>query len=309
MNNIENKNEKLRPGQKIKMISYDELCGGPASDIVSAEQMISIDKIDDFKNHPFKVIDDEKMNELVESIAENGILSPVIVRSKEDGRYELISGHRRCHAAVRAGLTEIPALIKELDDEEATVLMVDANIQREEILPSERAKSLQMKIDALNKMMMYGTRKGNRSRDMAGEEAGLSGRQVQNYLKLNNLIPEFMDMVDSKKIQMVLGTELASMRSEIQTWIYEYVKIGSPINMELVRKLRQVDETEGLDEKVVGYILKEDDFKQKARKITISERKLNHYFPEFYSVEDMETVLYQLLDQWKRNQEREANNE
>lgn len=297
-----------RPGLGIKLTSYDELCGGPSSD-TSSEKMISVDLIDDFKNHPFKVIDDEKMNELVDSIAENGILSPVIVRSKGDGRYELISGHRRRHAAVKAGLTEIPVLIKELGDEEATVLMVDANIQREEILPSERAKSLQMKIDALNKMMMYGTRNGSRSRDMAGEEAGLSGRQVQNYLRLNNLIPEFMDMVDSKKIQMVLGTELASMRSEIQTWIYEYVKNGSPINMDLVRKLRQVDETEGLDEKVVGYILNEDDYKPKARKITITEKKLNEYFPAFYSVKDMEGVVYQLLDQWKRSQEREDNNE
>ena len=309
MSNTEKKNEKLRPGQKIKMLSYDELCGGSGAESVSAEKMISVDLIDDFKNHPFKVVDDEKMDELVESISENGILSPVIVRPKEDGRYELISGHRRRHAAVRAGLNEIPVLIKDIGDNEATVLMVDANIQREEILPSERAKSLQMKMDALNKIMMYGSRKGNRSRDMAGEEIGLSGRQVQNYLKLNNLIPEFLDMVDSKKIQMVLGTELASMRAEIQQWIYGYVENGSSINMDLVRRLRQVDETEGLDEKVVGYILNEDDYKPKARKIVITEKKLNEYFPEFYSVKDMEGVVYQLLDQWKRSQEREADNE
>lgn len=299
-----NNTEKKRPGQKIKMTSYDELCGGSDNAAISTgEIFIDIDKIDDFKNHPFKVLDDNKMDELVESISENGILSPVIVREKVDGRYELISGHRRRHAAVRAGLSQVPAIVKNLDDDEATILMVDANIQREEILPSERAKSLKMKMDALAKIKASGKILGNKKRELVGEEAGMSGRQVQRYLNLNNLLPEYLDMIDNKHMQMSVGLELASMRIDVQKWIYGFISVGSPINSELIKRLKQVDETEGLDEKVVGYILNEQDYKPKAKKITIAERKLNEYFPPYYSIKDMESVVYQLLEQWKRSQE------
>ena len=164
---------------------------------------IPIEKLHTFINHPFKVLDDEKMDELVESIRENGILSPVVVRPLDDG-YELISGHRRTHAAKRAGLTSVPAVIRDLSDDEATVLMVDANIQREEILPSERAHSLKMKIDAINRLYRHGDRKCVRSRDIAGDEAGLSGRQVQRYLNLNDLNQGFLDMVDDQDRKSVV---------------------------------------------------------------------------------------------------------
>ena len=161
--------------------SLDEiLMDGGLKEKINRDEIkeIPIDKLRPFKNHPFKVIDDDKMDELVESIRDNGIMSPVIVRPSGD-MYELISGHRRTHAAVRAGLSAVPAVIRDLNDDEATVLMVDANIQREFLYPSERAKSLKMKIDSLNNLMKYGARKGVRSRDIAGKDAGITGRQVQ----------------------------------------------------------------------------------------------------------------------------------
>ena len=294
--------DKKRPGQRIKLTSYDELCG-IKEEKAAGEVLIDINQIDDFKNHPFKVIDDEKMDELVESIINNGILSPVIVRNKADGRYELISGHRRRHAAKRAGYTQLPAIIKNYDDEEATVLMVDANIQREEILPSERAKSLKMKMDALAMQKAKGKKFGDKKRELVGADAGLSGRQVQRYLCLNNLCPEILDMIDDKKMQMMVGVEISSLRNEVQQWVYNYISLGVPINLDLVKRLKQVDETEGLDEKVVGYILSEQEYKAKAKRITISETKLNNYFPGYYSVKDMEGVIYQLLEQWKKSQE------
>lgn len=269
---------------------------------------IPIEKLHSFVNHPFKVLDDEKMNELVESIKENGILSPVVVRPIEDG-YELISGHRRTHAAKIAGFVAVPAVIRDLNDEEATVLMVDANIQREEILPSERAHSLKMKIDALNRMVKRGDRQGKKNRDLAGEEAGLSGRQVQRYLNLNDLNQGFLDMVDDKKIQMGLGLEIASMRPEVQQWIFDFVAMGSVINSDIISKLKRVDETEGLDEDVINYILNEQEQKPKSRKITLSERKLNKYFSEMYTIEEIESILYNLLDQWKRTIEGEYSDE
>ena len=269
---------------------------------------IPIEKLHTFINHPFKVLDDEKMDELVESIRENGILSPVVVRPLDDG-YELISGHRRTHAAKRAGLTSVPAVIRNLSDDEATVLMVDANIQREEILPSERAHSLKMKIDAINRLYKHGDRKCVRSRDIAGDEAGLSGRQVQRYLNLNDLNQGFLDMVDDKRIQMTLGLEIASMRPEVQQWLYGAVEMGSVINSDIIKHLKQVDETEGLDEDVINYILNEQEQKPKGRKIILSERKLNKYFSDMYEIEEIETILYSLLDRWKRTMEGENSNE
>ncbi len=269
---------------------------------------IPIEKLHTFINHPFKVQDDEKMDELVESIRENGILSPVVVRPLDDG-YELISGHRRTHAAKRAGLASVPAVIRDLSDDEATVLMVDANIQREEILPSERAHSLKMKIDAINRLYKHGDRKCVRSRDIAGDEAGLSGRQVQRYLNLNDLNQGFLDMVDDKRIQMTLGLEIASMRPEVQQWVYEAVEMGSVINSDIIRHLKQVDETEGLDEDVINYILNEQEQKPKGRKIILSERKLNKYFSDIYEIEEIETILYSLLDRWKRTMEGENSDE
>lgn len=285
--------------------SFDDmLLDGGLNEKVSKDEikMIPIDTLRSFKNHPFKVIDDDKMTELVESIRENGIMAPVIVRPIGKG-YELISGHRRSHAAKRAGLKEVPAVIREMSDDEATVLMVDANIQREEILPSERARSLRMKIDSLNNLKKYGMRNGEKTRDIAGKEAGISGRQVQKYLNLNSLLPELLDLLDEKKIVINMATAIAGLRPEVQRWVYEHVSIGGPIRADVISELKQIDEEDGLTQDVADYILNKDVFKEKPKKVVISSNKLDEFFPPYYSQEDMEGVIYHLLEQWRKSQE------
>ena len=248
------------------------------------------------------MLDGEKMDELVESIKENGILSPVVVRPMDDG-YEIISGHRRTHAAKRASLITVPAVIRELSDEEATILMVDANIQREFQYPSERAKSLKMKMDAMVRLHKWGELNGNRNRELVGEGANMSGRSVQRYLSLNSLIPDLLELVDEKKIVLGLALEICGLRDEVQDWLYEFVVLGGTLTNPLIQRLKTVDETEGLTREVADYILNEANYKKKARKLTISEKKLDRYFPEHFEIADIEGVIFMLLEQWKRSQE------
>ena len=262
---------------------------------------IPISQLKAFVNHPFKVLDDERMDELVESIATQGIMSPVVVRPK-NGYYELISGHRRTHAAMRAGLAEVPAVIREMDDEEATVMMVDANIQREFLLPSERAHSLRMKMDAMARIRARGENLGNRARDLIGEQSGMSGRTVQRYLSLNQLLPELMQMVDDKKIVMNVALELTGFDGEVQGWILEYLQMGGSLNVEMLRKIKDASETREVTMNLVDEILNEHYHKPKSRKLVISEKKLLKYFEPYYTIDDIEEVVYLLLDQWKRNQ-------
>ena len=269
---------------------------------------IPIEKLHSFINHPFKVLDDEKMDELVESIKENGILSPVVVRTMDDG-YELISGHRRTHAARKAGLTHVPAVVRNLNDEEATILMVDANIQREFQYPSERAKSLKMKMDAMARLRAKKGALGNHSRELIGHDANMSGRTVQRYVALNALIPDLLDMVDEKKIVMGTALDICTVREEVQDWIYEFIALGGTITPSLVRRLREADETEGLTHEVADYILNEENYKKKARKITISETKLNKYFPSYFEIKDIEGVIFMLLDRWANDRRGDAADE
>lgn len=220
-----------RVAGKIKLQSVDELLGVPE---IAGTQEIEIGRIHAFPNHPFKVLDDEKMDTLVDSIRENGILNPVIVRPDNSGDYEMISGHRRLHAAGIAGLKKVPAIVKEMSDDEAIINMVDANIQREEILPSERAFSLKMKMDAMRRqgarVDVEGTcgndchKLGMKTADIVGDTVGLKGRQVRNYVRLTYLSPELLEMVDQKKIQFVIAVDLSYLDEQIQKWVYEYIK-------------------------------------------------------------------------------------
>ena len=197
---------KNRSGEKIKLASIDELLG-----VVNEESAmeIEISKIHPFKNHPFKVLDDEKMQDLVESVKINGVLTPVLLRMDENEEYEMVSGHRRMHAAQLAGLTTIPAIVRELSDDDAIVAMVDANIQREELLPSEKAFAYKMKLAAMKRQA--GRPKSNSgqndqnligtvSRDVLAEQVGESSKQIQRYIRLTELIPELLDLVDNKKL-------------------------------------------------------------------------------------------------------------
>ena len=284
--------------------SYDEiLLDGGLKEKVSRDEIVNIpiEKLKSFKDHPFKVLDDDKMAELVDSITENGIMSPVIVRP--NGKtYELISGHRRTHAAKLAGLTTVPAVVRDLSDDEATVLMVDANIQREFLYPSERAKSIKMKMDAIGRIRLNGEALGNKAREIVGESAGMSGRSVQRYISLNNLLPELLDYLDEKKISIAVALEISGLRKEVQHWVYEHLSIGGPIKVDVVAKLKELDEEDGLNQDVADYILNKDVFKERPRKVIITDKKLSEYFPLYYSSEDIEGVIYKLLEYWKESQ-------
>ena len=291
--------ENKRPGQQLKGLSVQELLG------VSGEESameIELRLIHPFKNHPFKVVDDEKMQDLVESIRVNGVLSPVLLREAGHGQYEMISGHRRMHAAELAGLDSIPAIIRDLNDDEATIVMVDANIQREELLPSEKAFAFKMKMDA---MRHQGATSGHDvqklTQQIVGEESGFSGRQITRYIRLTELIPELLEMVDSKRISFVLGVDISYIDKEIQKWLYEYIHDNGVIKPEQVAALRKRLESGSINHSQMVMILN-DNLKGRlpSRKVALSEKKLNKYCPASYSSEDMEGVIIALLEEWKK---------
>ena len=301
---------KNRSGEKVKLTSIDEMLG-----VLNEESAmeIEISRIHSFKDHPFKVLDDGKMQDLVDSVKENGVLTPVLIRPTANDQYEMISGHRRMHAAVIAGLTTIPAIIRELSDDEAVIAMVDANIQREELLPSEKAYAFKMKLDA---MKHQGGRtditsgqngqklKGTVSRDILAEQVGESSKQIQRYIRLTELIPELLELVDKKKLQFTVAVDISYLDREIQKWIYEYIRDNGFIKPGQISALRKHLETETISQNFMISIFNNCIApKTKNRKVTISEKKLTKYFPLEYSEEQMERIIVGLLEKWKTEQE------
>jgi ParB family chromosome partitioning protein len=281
--------------EKIKLTSYDELLG-----VSDGTKDIELDKLSNFKNHPFKVIEDDKMEDLVKSITENGVLSPILVREAESGRYEIISGHRRKRASELAGLKTIPAIVKNVDDDEAIILMVDSNIQREEILPSEKAFAFKMKMDALK----------NKGKDMTvfenakeiSEEDNISVRQLFRYLSLTNLIPELLDMVDTKEIAMILAIDISQMSKDIQFAIYEQLQEGKKINKDDIAFIKRNPETI-TKEDVKDLLDQENEQNVKKINVTLKQNRLSEYFPPEYSKKEMEDVIYSLLEKWKEDRD------
>lgn len=296
---------KERIGQKIKLTSYEALLG--AENEESAVD-VSIHDIHSFENHPFKVVDDDKMAELVESIKINGVLTPVLIRpSKKTRGYEMISGHRRLHAAGIAGLSVIPAIVREMDDDTATLAMVDANIQREELLPSEKAFAFKMKMDAMRHQGSTSRhdvdKLGIKSAEIVGEGSGLGGRQVQRYIRLTELIPELMEYVDKKRIQFMIAVDISYLDKEIQKWVYEYVKDNGSVKAKQITALREACEAGIMtQEKAIDIMNQHQVGKPSGGKLTISEKKLREYFPESYGSDDIKNVLFQLLDKWKNGE-------
>ena len=300
---------KNRPGEKIKLASIDELLG-----VVNEESAmeIEINKIHAFKNHPFKVLDDEKMQDLIESVKLSGVLTPVLLRVDNNDEYEMISGHRRLHAAKMAGLTTIPAIVRELSDDDAVIAMVDANIQREELLPSEKAFAYRMKLEAMKRQA--GRPKNNSgqndqnlmgtvSRDVLAKQVGESSKQVQRYIRLTELIPELLDMVDNKKLTFTVGVDISYIDKEIQEWIYEYNKDTGIIKPQQITALRnQLNEGSVNQVGMLTIFNKCMMVKPASRSITFSEKKLTKYFPESYSADDMERVIESLLEKWSQEQ-------
>ena len=297
---------KNRSGEKIKLASIDELLG-----VVNEESAmeIEISKIHPFKNHPFKVLDDEKMQDLVESVKINGVLTPVLLRMDENEEYEMVSGHRRMHAAQLAGLTMIPAIVRELSDDDAIVAMVDANIQREELLPSEKAFAYKMKLEAMKRqgvrtdLTLSQNETKLRSDEVLSKQVGESRAQVQRFVRLTELIPELLDLVDNKKLQFTVAVDISYIDKEVQEWIYEYIRGTGFIKPKQIAALRNQLNNGPINQIQMLSIFNNCVMAKKvSRSLTFSEKKLTKYFPDDYTAKDMEQVIESLLEKWMQEQ-------
>ena len=298
---------KNRSGEKIKLTSIDELLG-----VVNEESAmeIEIDKIKSFSGHPFKVIDDEKMQDLIESISESGVLTPVLIRPDRNDGYEMISGHRRMHAAQKAGLITIPAIVREMTDDEAVIAMVDANIQREELLPSEKAFAYKMKLEAMKRqgsrtdLTLSQNETKLRSDEILSKQVGESRAQVQRFIRLTELIPDLLELVDKKRLNFTIAVDISYIPQDVQKWIYEYICDNGFIKPNQIAALRnylgQGPVTQSL---MISILNSHISVKAPARKVTLNEKKLTRYFPKNYTSEDMEKVIESLLEKWKQEQE------
>lgn len=309
-----------RVGQKIKLCSVDELLGIP-----NTEGCIEVDiaKIHPFINHPFKVIDDDKMQELVESISENGVLTPVIIRPTEGGEYEMISGHRRLYAAKQAGIERIPAMIRDMTDDQAVIAMVDANLQREEILPSEKAHAYKMRYEAMkhqgHRSDLTSSQSGKKLKDgtssqggkklwadeMLAVEVGESRNQIHRFLRLAELSPELLDLIDKKRIAIMTGVDMSYLSREIQSWIFEYITEKGVVKSYQVIALRNYlnENDTPAKEQVYKALDINTPNRLPSHRVAFSGKTLKKYFPAYYTAEEMEQVILSLLAKWKEEKE------
>ncbi len=287
---------KSKSAEKVKLNSFDDLFG--IDETGETVTSVPLSELHTFKGHPFRVLDDEKMQETVESVKQYGVLMPGIVRPHPEGGYEVIAGHRRWRACELAGLTEMPVIIREMDDDTAVVLMVDTNIQREDILPSEKAKAYRMKYEA---MKHQGSKGEKYTADAIGEAAGDSGRTVQRYIRLSELVEELLDYVDENKIPMVAGEKLSYLKAEEQAWVVDAIgNSGIFPSKAQAEQLKASSEAGELTEGNVYAVLIRKD--KENVNVTISARKIRNYFPTEYSKEQIEDVIYTLLEEWKQKE-------
>ena len=273
-------------------------------------QQIPIGELFPFKNHPFKVLDDESMQRTVESVEQYGVLSPLIARPRPEGGYEIISGHRRQHAAQLAGLDALPVIVRQMDDDAAVLLMVDSNLQRENILPSERAFAYKMKLEALKNQ---GARSDLTSVQVApklstekiGEEVGMSKDNVKRYIRLTNLVPELLDMVDEKKIAFNPAVELSYLDESQQREFLEAMNdTQNAPSLSQAQRLKRLAQ-EGHFSYDVAFAVMGEEKKDELDKVVIKNDTLRKYFPRSYTPKQMEDTIIKLLDQWQRKQQRQ----
>ena len=302
-------------GGNISLTSYDDIFEtdeSRAESQLERVQNISISELVPFKDHPFKVVDDEAMLRTTESIAQYGVLTPLIARPLEDGGYEIISGHRRAHAAEMAGLTEVPVLVRQMDDDAATVLMVDSNLQRENILPSERAYAYKMKLEAMKRQAGRPSKENPRqvvgnyeTADLIGQESGESGRQVQRYIRLTNLIPELLEMVDQKQISFNPAVELSYLAPEEQEIFMQAMdEVQASPSLSQAQRLKKLaqegDFTMDAAREIMNEVKKGD-----LERVTFRNEQLRKYFPRSYTTQQMQDTIIKLLDQWQKKKARD----
>lgn len=289
----------VRSASKIQLGSYDDLFGECGEQV----KMIPLSELHPFKNHPFKVLDDDKMSETVESIRQYGVLNPGIARPRKEGGYEIISGHRREHGCRLAGLTEMPFFVRDYSDEEAIIIMVDANIQRDDISPGEKARAYRMKFDALKHQ---GKSTGKYTFDEIGEAAGESGKTVQRYIWLSRLCDELLEMIDSKELGIIQGVNLSFLTKEQQCWVLECIMaVGLQISTKQSEELKSAGKAGILTLSMVKQILNginstNNKGSASLPKVTIKPKILTKFFPPEYTKDEMEEVILQLLEEWKQ---------
>ena len=297
-------------GANISLSSYDDIFSTEESRQTEQIQQIPITELHPFKNHPFKVLDDEAMQRTVESVAQFGVLAPLIARPRPEGGYEIISGHRRQHAAELAGLTTLPVIVRNMSDDEAVIRMVDSNLQRESILPSERAFAYKMKLEAIKNQ---GARSDLTSRqvvgkleaaDLVGKSSDESGRQVQRSIRLTNLIPELLDLVDQKKISFNPAVELSYLTAAEQRDFLEAMQdtqnAPSLSQAQRIKKLSQ----EGQCSYDAIFDIMGEEKKAEMDRVTIKNDVLRKYFPRSYTPKQMQDTIIKLLEQWQKKRQR-----
>lgn len=298
-------------GRKPSLTSYDEIFSTEASRQQEQIQSLVLSELHPFKDHPFRVLDDDRMMETVESVKEYGVLVPIIARPMADGGYEIVSGHRRKRACELAGLNEIPAIVRDLDDDEAVIIMVDSNLQRENILPSERAKAYQMKLEAIKHQ---GERRDLTSRqlvgkleaaDLIGQDTGESGRQIQRILRLNNLEPPLIDKVDAGKLAFTPAVELSYLKPEEQQWLDTALENTQQTpSLSQAQRMKRESKQGTLSEQGIMEIMTENKQTIPAKgSVVLPQEKLTKYFPRSYTTEQMEKVIFKLLDYWMRKRQ------
>ena len=298
--------------RKLNLTSYDEIFNTEENRIEATQEKvidIPLAVLHPFKNHPFKVTDDESMLETAESITKHGVLVPVIARPREEGGYELISDHRRKRASELAGKETLPCIVRNLDDDVATIIMVDSNIQRENILPSERAFAYKLKLDAIRRQA---GRPSNNSRqvvgnlesaDIVGKDSGESGRQVQRFIRLTELVPELLDMVDAKKIAFNPAVELSYLMPHEQIQLMEAMDMEQATpSLSQAQRLKKYSQDGKLTFDVMTAIMSEEK-KGEPDKVTLTGEKLKKYFPKSYTPQQMEETIIKLLEGWSRKRQ------
>ena len=294
---------------KIKLTSVDDLFSSEESRAdASRERVVEIPlaEMHPFKNHPFKVLDDEKMQDTAESIREHGVLVPAIVRPREEGGYEIVAGHRRHFASEIAGLDTMPAIVRDMDDDAATIIMVDSNLQRESILPSERAWAYRMKLEAIDRVkgrpknvgQVVPDYFGKRSTEIVAEGTGESYKQVQRFIRLTELIPPLLDMVDERKIAFNPAVELSYLKPEEQVELLDAMdsEQATP-SLSQAQRLKKFSKEGHLSIDVMRAIMSEEK-KSELDRVTLTSEKLHRYFPKSYTPQQMEQVILKLLEGW-----------
>ena len=305
--------------RKIQLTSYDDLFKNDEERLADTQdriQMLSPEKMQPFPNHPFKVVDDEKMTDMVESIKEYGVLVPIIVRPMENGNYKIVTGHRRHHAAILAGQEEIPAIVREVDEDAAVLVMVDSNLQRENILPSEKAFAYKMKLEAVERTLGRPNKNnvgqvvpnsfGKRTTEIIGEQTGESYKQIQRYIRLTHLIPDILEMVDNKNIAFNAAVEISYLSEKEQELLRENMEVNecSP-SLSQAKRLKKYSQEGKLTEDVIDAIMTEE--KETDTKLVLKGDTIKKYFPKEYTPMQMQQVITKLLENWyrKRTQEKE----